>query len=168
MYRPRNDSPTRFDYLVSIPFIYRGLPGMHDPARGGETLMAFDFGEKRIGVAIGNTLTGGARPLTVIDDPRRQVRFDRIKALLTEWGPTRLVVGIPCYPDGAAHPFAARCQRFAHQLEGRFGLPVALVDERWTSALAPDPRSKVDQQAAAILLQGVLDTLSSHASVHSN
>ncbi len=133
-----------------------------------QTILAFDFGEKRIGVAIGNTLTGGARPLTVIEEPRREARFDRIKALLAEWGPARLVVGIPRYTDGAEHPFAARCQRFAHQLQGRFGLPVALVDERWTSALAPDPRSKVDQQAAAILLQGVLDTLSSHASVHSN
>ncbi len=141
---------------------------MPDPARGGETLMAFDFGEKRIGVAIGNTITGGARPLAVIDEVRREVRFARVAALLAQWEPTRLIVGLPRHVDGNPHPFAARCQRFAHQLHGRFGLPVELVDERWTSALAPDPSSSIDAQAAAILLQSVLDTLSSHASVHTN
>lgn len=141
---------------------------MPDRARGGETLMAFDFGEKRIGVAIGNTITGGARPLAVIQEERRDRRFQCIADLLREWGPARLVVGLPRHADGTDHPFAARCQRFAHQLHGRFGLPVELVDERWTSALAPDPSGHVDAQAAAILLQGVLDTLSSHASVHSN
>ena len=150
-----------------IHCISRGLPGMHDPARGGATLMAFDFGEHRIGVAIGNTLTGGARPLAVIEEQRREARFARIQALIAEWGPERLVVGLPRYPDGAAHPFAARCQRFAHQLEGRFGLAVTLADERWTSALAPG-EAPIDAEAAAILLQGVLDTLSSHATAHPN
>lgn len=128
--------------------------------------MAFDFGEHRIGVAIGNTLTGGARPLTVIEQERREERFSRIKELLHEWGPDRLVVGLPVYPDGAAHPFAPRCKRFANQLQGRFGLPVTLADERWTSALAPG-HEPIDAEAAAILLQGVLDTLSVHAQVHS-
>ncbi|MBU3724043.1 MAG: Holliday junction resolvase RuvX [Burkholderiaceae bacterium] len=140
---------------------------MHDPARGGVTLMAFDFGERRIGVAIGNTLTGGARPLAVIQEERREARFARIAALIAEWGPERLVVGLPAHPDGAEHPFAARCQRFAHQLQGRFGLAVEMVDERWTSALAPG-EAPIDAEAAAILLQGVLDTLSSHATVHPN
>ena len=152
---------------VSIPCTSRGLLGMHDPARGGTTLMAFDFGERRIGVAIGNTLTGGARPLAVIAEERREARFARIEALITEWGPDRLVVGLPHYPDGTAHPFAPRCQRFANQLQGRFGLTVALVDERWTSALAPG-QAPIDAEAAAILLQGVLDTLSSHATAHPN
>lgn len=141
---------------------------MPDPARGGETLMAFDFGEKRIGVAIGNTITGGARPLAVIEEVRREARFARVAELLAQWGPSRLIVGLPRYSDGSPHPFAPRCQRFAHQLQGRFGLSVELVDERWTSALAPDPTANVDAQAAAILLQSVLDTLSPHASVHTN
>lgn len=127
--------------------------------------MAFDFGEHRIGVAIGNTLTGGARPLTVIEQERREERFARIGELIKEWGPNRAVVGLPVYPDGADHPFASRCKRFAHQLEGRFKLPVTLVDERWTSALAPG-REPIDAEAAAILLQGVLDTLATHAQVH--
>ncbi len=134
---------------------------------GVETLMAFDFGERRIGVAIGNTLTGGARPLTVIEEPLREQRFQTIQTLLTEWAPDRLIVGLPQYPDGNVHPFAARCQRFANQLHGRFGLPVALVDERWTSAVAPghDP---IDSEAAAILLQSVLDILAPRGQVHSD
>ncbi len=129
--------------------------------------MAFDFGERRIGVAIGNTLTGGARPLMVIEEPIRDHRFQKIQALLTEWAPDRLVVGLPRYPDGKPHPFAARCQRFANQLHGRFGLAVELLDERWTSAVAPG-RDPIDAEAAAILLQGVLDILSPRGQVHSN
>ena len=129
--------------------------------------MAFDFGERRIGVAIGNTLTGGARPLAVIDEERREARFEHIAELIAQWGPQRLVVGLPRYPDGNDHPFAPRCQRFANQLHGRFKLPVRLEDERWTSALAPG-RQAIDAEAAAILLQSVLDTLSSHAPVQSN
>ncbi len=140
---------------------------MPDPARGGETLMAFDFGEKRIGVAIGNVITGGARPLVVIEEERKDAKFARIEALIREWGPDRLVVGLPVYPDGRAHPFAARCQRFANQLAGRFNLPVSLEDERYTSALAPEAEL-IDAQAAAILLQGVLDTLSAHGTVSPN
>ena len=105
---------------------------MPDPAREGSTLMAFDFGEKRIGVAIGNVITQGARPLAVIEQERKEARFSEIEALIREWGPDRLVVGLPVYPDGAEHPFAARCRRFANQLTGRFGLPVTLEDERYT------------------------------------
>jgi putative holliday junction resolvase len=140
---------------------------MPDQAHGGQlTLMAFDFGERRIGVAIGNTLTGGARPLCVIEEERRNNRFDAIESLIKTWAPDQLVVGLPIYPDGAAHPFAARCERFANQLKGRFGLPVQMADERWTSALAPG-QGAIDAEAAAILLQSVLDTLSSHAQVSS-
>lgn len=127
--------------------------------------MAFDFGEKRIGVALGNTLTGGARPLCVISEERRDARFAAIAGLIDQWKPDRLIVGLPRYPDGAPHPFSVRCERFANQLSGRFGLPVALADERYTSALAPDQHNDVDAQAAAILLQGVLDTLASHAPI---
>lgn len=141
---------------------------MHDPAHGGSTLMAFDFGEKRIGVAIGNLITGGARPLAVVENARRDARFAAIAALIKEWGPDRLIVGLPVYPDGAAHPFADRCRRFANQLHGRFGLPVSLEDERYTSALAPKPDIMIDAQAAAVLLQGVLDTLLAHGAVSSN
>ena len=129
---------------------------MATPSRPAGTWLAFDFGEKRIGVAIGNTLTGGARPLCVLPASPVTDRFTRIAALIREWAPVAFVVGLPVYPDGENHPFAARCSRFANQLHGRFGLPVILEDERYTSALAPGDDA-VDAEAAAILLQGLLD-----------
>ena len=99
-------------------------------------LLAFDFGEKRIGVATGNTLTGAAQPLGTVAETTTDGRFARIGALIREWQPARLVVGRPLHPDGAAHEVTARAERFARQLEGRFGLPVSLVDERYSSAQA--------------------------------
>lgn len=99
-------------------------------------LLAFDFGEKRIGVATGNTLTGTAQPLGTVAETTTDGRFARIGALIREWQPARLVVGRPLHPDGAAHEVTARAERFARQLEGRFGLPVSLVDERYSSVAA--------------------------------
>lgn len=99
-------------------------------------LLAFDFGEKRIGVATGNTLTGAAQPLGTVAETTADGRFARIGALIREWQPARLVVGRPLHPDGAAHEVTARAERFARQLEGRFGLPVSLVDERYSSVAA--------------------------------
>lgn len=99
-------------------------------------LLAFDFGEKRIGVATGNTLTGAAQPLGTVAETTTDGRFARIGALIREWQPARLVVGRPLHPDGTAHEVTARAERFARQLEGRFGLPVSLVDERYSSVAA--------------------------------
>ena len=99
-------------------------------------LLAFDFGEKRIGVATGNTLSGAAQPLDTVAEATTDGRFARIGALIREWQPARLVVGRPLHPDGAAHEVTARAERFARQLEGRFGLPVSLVDERYSSVAA--------------------------------
>lgn len=129
---------------------------------GPQTWLAFDFGTTRIGVAIGNSLTQGARPLTVIASSPTAARFSAIARLIQEWQPSRLLVGLPVYPDGAPHPFAAPCQRFARQLSGRFGLPVVMADERYTSALALGQDDQIDAQAAAILLQGYL-----HAAIDS-
>ncbi len=109
--------------------------GMTAPIPSG-TLLAFDFGTKRIGIAVGNTVTGTARPLTSINDEKNDVRFAAIGALLQEWQPAALVVGLPCYDDGTPHEMTALCRRFANRLKGRFGLPVLLVDERYTSAAA--------------------------------
>lgn len=128
----------------------------NSPALPAGLLLAFDFGEARIGVAIGNSLTGGARPLCVIPSVPVADRFTRIAQLLADWEPSGLVVGLPVHPDGGAHPFADRCRRFANQLHGRFGLPVVLEDERYTSALAPGEQG-LDAEAAAILLQGLLN-----------
>lgn len=103
-----------------------------------QVLLAFDFGEKRIGVASGNTLTGKAQPLAIVAEASTDSRFSRIELLIREWQPARLVVGRPLHPDGTAHDVTARAERFARQLEGRFSLPVALVDERYSSVAAQE------------------------------
>ncbi|MEK9720397.1 MAG: Holliday junction resolvase RuvX [Quisquiliibacterium sp.] len=123
-----------------------------------QILLAFDFGTRRTGVALGNTLTGSARALEVIVEDRTDRRFARIAALIQDWEPQRLVVGRPCHPDGSAHEMTARCERFARQLQGRFGLPVSLVDERYSSVAAdPGPQGELDDsQAAATILRQYL------------
>lgn len=100
------------------------------------TLLAFDFGEKRIGVAVGNSITGTAQPLTTVQGESNDQRFGAIAALLREWQPDALVVGLPCHEDGTPHELGRLSRRFANRLKGRFGLPVLLVDERYTSAVA--------------------------------
>lgn len=118
--------------------------------------LGFDYGARRIGVAIGNRLTAQARSLTTIDAARNEARWQAVDALIAQWEPTTLVVGIPRHPDGAPHAMTARCERFARQLEGRYRLPVARVDERYSSAVA-GRADDVDAAAAAIILQQWLD-----------
>lgn len=100
------------------------------------TVLAFDFGEKRVGVAVGEWETRTAHALEVIAGEASAPRFARIAELIGEWRPVELVVGLPFHLDGQEHDMTRRCRRFANQLHGRFGLPVALVDERLTSAAA--------------------------------
>lgn len=127
--------------------------------------MAFDFGEKRIGVAIGETLLGEARALATVAESANDRRFAAIAKLIGEWRPARLVVGLPRHMDDAEHEFAARCERFARQLEGRYHLPVELVDERYSSAIAEsqligdkrERKARLDAEAAAVILQAWLD-----------
>lgn len=123
--------------------------------------LAFDFGRRRIGVANGSSLADTAEPLETIEFADNTARFRRIEFLIREWQPNILVVGRPLFPDGQPHEMTRACERFARQLEGRFGLPVALVDERYSSALAeslqesesPNRRAHVDARAAAIILR---------------
>jgi putative Holliday junction resolvase len=123
-----------------------------------ETVFGFDFGIKRIGVAMGNTMIGQASPLAVIKGEDNATRFGAIAALLEKWAPTKLIVGLPLHPDGAEHEMTARCRRFANQLQGRFNLPVVLVDERYSSAVIQARRGEViDDRAAAIILQQYFD-----------
>jgi putative Holliday junction resolvase len=96
-------------------------------------LLAFDFGTRRIGIAVGDWETRLAHPLEVIDAEDNDTRFGRIAALIAEWHPTELVVGLPLSMVGEEHELTRRARRFANQLSGRFGVPVALVDERLTS-----------------------------------
>lgn len=128
-----------------------------------QTLLAFDFGSKRIGVALANTLLRHARPLEIIDSPVKRVRFARIESLLVQWQPDALVVGLPLTQTGDEQPASAQSRRFAHQLEGRFGLSVTLVDERGSSlqAQAIVGNAPDDAVAAAIILQRYLDALPS-------
>ena len=123
-----------------------------------ETIFAFDFGVKRIGVAMGNTMIRQAQPVKVISAIDNATRFADIGALLDEWKPARLVVGLPMHPDGAEHEMTARARKFANQLNGRFNLPVELVDERYSSAVISARRGEViDDRAAAIILQQYFD-----------
>jgi putative holliday junction resolvase len=100
------------------------------------TVLAFDFGEKRIGVAVGETALESARALSVIAAEDNKSRFAAIERLLAEWQPRVLVVGLPAHPDGTEHEVTRLARRFAQRLEGRYGLPVVLVDERYTSVAA--------------------------------
>ena len=102
------------------------------------SFLAFDFGTRRIGVASGNSVTREATPLTVLDG-RGDAAFAAIGTLIGDWGPSLLVVGVPRHPDGSAHETTRQAERFARRLEGRFGLAVVRVDERYSSVEAPGP-----------------------------
>lgn len=132
------------------------------------TVLAFDFGTERIGVAVGETELGVAHPLAIVSNRAGAERFRAIDALIAEWRPALLLVGLPTRADGTPHEMTARARRFARQLEGRFALPVAFCDERFTtraasSALreaatrARDRKAVRDSVAAQLILQDYLD-----------
>ena len=102
----------------------------------GGSVLAFDFGEKRIGVAVADLAVGIAHPLETIHAEDNKTRFAAIEALIAEWKPLRLIVGEPRHADGSDHEIGRLARRFAQRLEGRFGLPVALVDETLSSHAA--------------------------------
>ena len=123
------------------------------PDKAARTVLAFDFGLKRIGVAVGEAELGTAHPLAAIAAPG----FAAIDRLVKEWHPSTLVVGLPVAEHGE-HALGRRVRRFARQLEGRFRLPVATVDERFTSAEAESrlrgtKRKAVDSVAAQLILE---------------
>ncbi len=123
-------------------------------ARAPQSLMAFDYGLRRTGVATGQRLLGQARPLTTVT-AEGNARFDRIAALVREWQPDALVVGVPRHPDGAEHENTQRARRFARQLHGRLRLPVFEVDERYSTVevQAGGPVRDLDAAAAALILE---------------
>jgi len=123
------------------------------------SFLAFDYGTQRVGVASGNTLTGTATPLRTIAAEGTS-RFDAIAALIKEWRPHALVVGVPFHPDGAAHDNTVRARRFARQLHGRFHLVVHEVDERYSTTEAhAQGAADADAASAAIILEQYLRTL---------
>ena len=121
--------------------------------------LAFDYGAKRVGVATGNTLTRQAQPLRTVA-AEGDARFEAIGALIEEWRPDALVVGVPFHPDGAAHDNTERARRFGRQLNGRFQLPVHEVDERYTTTEAASRGARdLDAASAAIILDQFLNAL---------
>lgn len=138
------------------------------PARG--TLLGFDFGLMRVGVAVGEIETGQANALVTLEGEASAPRFAAIEKLLSEWRPVALVVGVPCHLDGTAQELAARSRRFGNQLHGRFGLLVFECDERLSSAAADAAltdagerdwrarKRKLDAVAAQLILQHFLDS----------
>jgi putative Holliday junction resolvase len=127
----------------------------------GRTLsfLAFDYGLKRTGVAVGNSLLRQASVLGTVA-AEGEARFAPIARLIQEWQPDALVVGVPYHPDGAPHDNTRRAQRFARQLHGRFGLPVHQVDERYstTEAIASGA-ADTDAASAAVILDQYLRSL---------
>jgi putative Holliday junction resolvase len=128
------------------------------------TLLAFDFGERRIGVAVGETATGIANPLDTIDAAANDARFAAIEKLVREWNPQAFVVGVPRHADGSPHPVARLAEKFARRLTALYGAPVHFVDETLTSAEAQSALREmgagsgdVDALAAALILQSYLD-----------
>jgi len=148
-----------------------GKPPLH-PA---QTLLGFDFGSRRIGVAVGQRITGTASALTTLAARDGQPDWDQVSKLLETWQPQALVVGQPLQLDGSRSDITEAAERFARRLEGRFRLPVYLCDERlsshaadhWLSEHRGDkrgtPSGGLDAAAAQIILQ---DWLDSHGENH--
>lgn len=142
------------------------------PAPAGKapvTLLGFDFGTKRIGVAIGQTVTGSVSALTTLTARNGQPDWQAISQLIAEWQPDLLIVGLPLNMDGTDTRITPTVRRFGNQLKGRYNLPVAMVDERLSSVEARSrlhadeslrhkrfDREQVDQIAAQVIVQSWL------------
>lgn len=135
----------------------------------GGTYLGFDFGLRRIGVAVGESITGSTRPLTTLSAQDGQPDWTRVEALLHDWRPIALVVGLPRLLDGSDADITELAARFARRLHGRFNLPVHTIDEQLSSHAAEEllaergrggqrlskrqGKAEVDQLAAAIILE---------------
>lgn len=134
----------------------------------GHTVLAFDFGSRWIGVAVGDTETRIASPLGMFEAENLPRRLAEIESLLREWQPGRLLVGLPLSMDGTEHDMTRRARRFARQLEARFRIPVEFADERLSSVAAESElretgrggrrhKHEAHGLAAKIILQSYLD-----------
>ncbi|RJT23133.1 Holliday junction resolvase RuvX [Buttiauxella izardii] len=132
------------------------------------TLLAFDFGTKSIGVAVGQRITGTARPLTAIKAQDGTPDWNVIEKILKEWQPDEVVVGLPLNMDGTEQPLTARARKFANRLHGRFGVKVALQDERLSTVEARAGlfehggfralnKGSIDSASAVIILESWFD-----------
>jgi putative Holliday junction resolvase len=125
------------------------------PNMSAITVMAFDYGTRRVGVAVGNSVTQVGQALKTITAPNMDALFEEIQGLIREWQPQQLVVGRPLQPDGVEHEMTTKATRFGNQLHGRLNLPVSWVDERYTSAILENDskmRDNLDAHSAALIL----------------
>ncbi len=145
-----------------LPILERKYPDI------AGTVLAFDFGEKRIGVATGETILKTAHALTTIEAEENEIKFNMIGQLITEWRPSLLIVGLPTHMDGTPHTMTQLAKKFAQRLEGRFNLPVMMMDERLSSAEAAQhlrevgvkgfkQKAMIDAVAAQSILQSYFD-----------
>lgn len=132
-----------------------------------QTLLAFDYGTRRIGTAVGQSLTATASPLPAVTARDGTPDWDAIAKLLAEWQPSAIVVGVPYNMDDSRQEMTDRAERFARQLKGRFGLPIHTVDERLSSHEAEDRlraarqegrrgrigKAEIDSAAACVMLE---------------
>lgn len=132
------------------------------------TLLGFDYGQKRIGIAVGQTLTCTVTPLATLTAVNQKPDWRGIEKLIKEWRPDMLVVGLPLHMDGSEHELTQAARRFGHQLKGRYNLPVAWMDERLSSVEAEDylrqhggkmrsQKQDIDKIAAGLILQSWLE-----------
>lgn len=133
------------------------------PEPGARTLLGFDYGMRKIGVAVGQELTGTSSPVTVLRHLGGGPDWAAITRLIEQWRPDGLVVGIPLNMDGSEQPMTSAARRFARRLAGRYGLPVHEADERLSSRAAAElihepgsgsrSRRGLDEVAAHVILQ---------------
>ena len=126
------------------------------PSLAPITVMAFDYGTRRVGVAVGNTELRASQALKTIAAANIDALFFEIERVLQEWQPGQIVVGLPMHPDGAEHEMTAKAKRFGNQIHGRFNLPVTWVDERYTSAVLEgnsQMNDNLDAHSAALILE---------------
>lgn len=131
-----------------------------------QTLLGFDFGTQRIGIAVGQSITGTATALCTISCRNAKPDWDSITDVIDSWQPDALVVGLPLHNDGSDSDISKAARRFTRQLEGRYRLPVHTMDERLSSHAAEQYRRQstskqgIDAVAAMIILQNWLETKS--------
>lgn len=147
---------------------------MHSAASTAETILGFDFGEKRIGVAVGNTVTSQAQALTTLHVESNAERLGAVEKLVNEWQPARLVIGQPEHADGRPHEVAHLAKKFGNRLTEKFRLPVTYINETLSSTEASRmltargikgiaQKTEIDAVAAQVILQSYLDDRANHA-----
>lgn len=122
---------------------------MANKSKGQRTLLGFDFGTKRIGIAIAQEVTGTANPLTTIKAVKHKPDWDSISKIIAEWQPDLLVIGLPLHMDGTEQEMTQAARRFSNQLNGRYQIPIALMDERLSSNEAESILNEQNKQSGS-------------------